>query len=170
MKTWTAVYDGVISGAAVLARLMIVAVFAMIIYDVTVRTAGWKSPIWTVSLAEYSLLYATLLGSPWLVRRKGHVFISVLTSRVSPGIRQAMEAVTYIVCAGVCLVLAYYATLQTIELHGRGLLDIRSFATPAWLVIIPVPVCFVLMATEFLRYLFGNDSMFVQDDITSGGL
>lgn len=164
-----ALYDLTVTGLAVVARLLIVAVFVMIIFDVVSRTAGWGSPIWTVSLTEYGLLFATVFGSPWLIRRKGHVFISVFTSRVPNGGRRRIEALSMAISAIVCVILAYYATILLLDLIDRGMLDIRSFGTPAWVVIAPIPICFLLMAGEFLRFLFGRDSMYEADPQSAGG-
>ena len=152
-----AVYDLTVSGLAVVARALIVAVFVMIIFDVVSRTIGLGSPIWTVSLTEYGLLFATVFGSPWLIRRKGHVFITVFTSRAPDGVRRRIEGTAMAISAVVCVILAYYSIVLLVDLIERGMLDIRSFGMPAWVVIAPIPFCFLLMAGEFLRYLFGSD-------------
>jgi TRAP-type C4-dicarboxylate transport system permease small subunit len=155
-------------GAANIARVMIVAIFLLVVYDVTVRSIGFNSPLWTTSLAEYGLLFSTLLAAPWLVRRKGHVFIKMLVTRFGPGLRRALEIVVTAVCIVTCLVLAYYSVRVAHGLYERGAFDIRSFAIPAWYVIAPFPFCFILMALEFGRFLLGYDTMLEGTDGATG--
>ena len=57
-------YDAVIVGLAVLAGAMVAAVFLAIIYDVSLRTAGFQPPFWTSALTEYALLYMTMIAAP----------------------------------------------------------------------------------------------------------
>ncbi len=43
---------------------MIAAVFALVVADVAVRTAGARPPALVSATAEYCLLYATMLAAP----------------------------------------------------------------------------------------------------------
>ena len=83
------VYDRVIDALAFIGGVVIAGIFLAIVYDVSIRTIGLRTPLWTVALAEYGLLYATLLASPWVLRRKSHVFITILTGTPSRPVANA---------------------------------------------------------------------------------
>ncbi len=170
MRGLIRVYDGVITGLAGLGGLVLTTIFLAIVYDVTVRTVGIPSPLWTVSLAEYGLLHSTLYATPWVLRRKSHVFITILTSRTTGLLRIGVERLIYIVGIAICGLLAYVSFELVIDEYIRGFDDIRSFPMPGWIVTAPVPLAFFLLATEFARFLFGPDSMLSEDRAGAGGL
>tara|TARA_B100000686_G_C16707861_1_gene927382 strand:+ start:775 stop:1287 length:513 start_codon:yes stop_codon:yes gene_type:complete len=153
------VYDHVIDGLAFVSGAIIAGIFLAIVYDVSIRTVGLRTPLWTVALAEYGLLYATLLGSPWVLRRKSHVFITILTSRLSGSAKLVVERFGYVSGTAVCILLAYISLTVAVNEFDRGIVDIRTFRTPFWIVTAPMPLSFSLLAIQFLRFLFGNDSM-----------
>ena len=159
MVNFFKVYDRVIDGLAFISGAIIAGIFMAIVYDVCIRTVGLRTPLWTVALAEYGLLYATLLGSPWVLRRKSHVFITILTSRLSGRAKLIVENFAYISGTVVCILLAYISLGVAINEFDRGIVDIRTFRTPFWIVTAPMPLSFSLLAIQFLRFLFGNDSM-----------
>ncbi len=159
MRGLVRVYDAVITGLAGLGGLVLTSIFLAIVYDVTVRTIGIPSPLWTVTLAEYGLLHSTLFATPWVLRRKSHVFITIFTARLSGQPKIWSERLVYVAGISICSLLAYFSLSVVIDEYVRGFEDIRSFAMPGWIVTAPVPLAFFLLATEFARFLFGPDSM-----------
>ena len=53
-----------------------------ILYDVIARNIGLAPFTHTLALTEYGLYYVTLLGAPWLVRKKHHVYMQLITAFV----------------------------------------------------------------------------------------
>ena len=170
MRGLIRVHNAVITGLAGLGGLVLTAIFLAIVYDVTVRTIGIPSPLWTVTLAEYGLLYSTLLATPWVLRRKSHVFITIFISRLSGRPRIWAERLVYVAGIAICSLLAYYSFSVVVSEYIRGFEDIRSFAMPGWIVTAPVPLAFFLLAIEFARFLFGSDSMLAEDEAGAGSL
>lgn len=170
MRGLIRVYDGVIMGLAGLGGFMLTSIFLAIVYDVTVRTLGIPSPLWTVTLAEYGLLHSTLFATPWVLRRKSHVFITIFTSRLSGRPKIWAERLVYVAGISICGLLAYFSLSVVISEYIRGFEDIRSFAMPGWIVTAPVPLAFFLLATEFARFLFGPESMLADDRAGSEGI
>lgn len=170
MRGLIRVYDGVIMGLAGLGGFMLTSIFLAIVYDVTVRTLGIPSPLWTVTLAEYGLLHSTLFATPWVLRRKSHVFITIFTSRLSGRPKIWAERLVYVAGISICGLLAYFSLSVVISEYVRGFEDIRSFAMPGWIVTAPVPLAFFLLATEFARFLFGPESMLADDRAGSEGI
>ena len=163
-------YDAVITGLAGLGGLVLVTIFLAIVYDVTVRTMGIPSPLWTVTLAEYGLLHSMLYATPWVLRRKSHVFITIITSRLSGWALTIVEWIVYSAGIAICVILAYVSFNVVVSEYIRGFEDIRSFAMPGWIVTAPVPLAFALLAIQFARFLFGADSMLRDDKTGAEGL
>ncbi len=161
MRSLIKAYDAVIVGLAIVAGAMVAAVFVMILYDVILRASGFQPPAFTSALTEYALLYLTMLGAPWLVRIRGHVFVESATLRMGRSVRHVVERFVYIVCIALCLVLSYYAVEQALDMASRGEEDWRSIVMPRWVLFAALPIGFLLAAVEFARFLFGDDSMYV---------
>jgi len=170
MRGLIRVYDGLITGLAGLGGLVLATIFLAIVYDVTVRNLGIPSPLWTVTLAEYGLLHSTLFATPWVLRRKSHVFITIFTSRMSGRPQIWSERLIYVAGIAICGVLAYVSLTVVIDEYIRGFEDIRSFAMPGWIVTAPVPLAFFLLTVEFARFLFGPDSMLTDTRASAEGL
>lgn len=145
-------------------------VFVIVVIDVVIRTFGARPPSYTSAVVEYALLYFTLLAAPYLVRQKSHVYIDALTSRLSGQPRRIVEKLAYAVCVITSLLFAYIGWLLLTEAFELGLFDERSIDIPNWLLYLPMPLCFFLVAVEFARYLVGKDTMYadrtqVQDSV-----
>ena len=146
-------YDRLIVMLALVASIMIGAVFVLIVVDVSMRTAGLRPPVFSSALSEYSLIYVTMLAAPWLVRERGHVRIDTFLSFLPPAGKLLVERILIVVCIGLCLVTAYLAADFAIEFWRKGDIDIRSIEIPRALLFVPLVLGFFLCAVEFLRLL-----------------
>ena len=160
MRSLARAYNGLIVALAVLAGAMLAGVFAMIVFDVTMRTLRYQPPFFTSALSEYAMLYTTLLAAPWVVRSKGHVYVESVTSMLGERTRHIIQKGVYCLCILICLGLAYYGASAGVDFLLRGDDDVRSIVIPRWVLYVPMPVGFVLCAVEFSRYLIGFDSMY----------
>lgn len=149
-------YDKVLMALAWLASAMLGAIFIVIVIDVTMRTMGLRSPVFTIAASEYALLFATTLAAPWLLHEKGHVVISTFVMTLPPRGRRRLERVMCLLGAVVCAVVAWYALQVLFKVEGY---EIRSFEMPRWVVFVTMPICFAMLALEFLRLAVSGDSL-----------
>jgi C4-dicarboxylate transporter DctQ subunit len=159
VATASALYLGLLELLAVVAGVLLAAIAVAIVVDVVVRNLGLQPPAHTLTLTEYGLLYVTMLGAPWLVREKGHVYIELLTAAVSPRARFWLTRVVYALCVLTCAVIFWFSLDVTIAHYQRDVIDVRSFDMPRWLLTASMPLSFGLMTIEFARFLIGLDSM-----------
>jgi C4-dicarboxylate transporter DctQ subunit len=152
-------YDLLIVAAAVVAAAMLAGVFVAIVYDVTLRTAGFEPPQWVSALSEYAMFYVTMLAAPWLVRRRGHVYVQIGVDRLAAPMRWWLERLICLFCIGASLVVAWFAFDVAWDTYVREELDIRAIVFPRWVLFAPMPLGFVLVATEFLRILILGEAL-----------
>jgi hypothetical protein len=57
-------------------------------------------------------------------------------------------------------VFSYFSFQLLIEAIESGQMDVRGEDMPMWTLLLPIPICFFLVAIEFGRYLIGLDSMY----------
>ena len=143
--------------AAVYVGLMMVS----IVYFTTFRALGWAYNQYSFTFIEYGFVYLLMLGSPWLIRNRGHVYIEMLTAAVSPAVRNILSRIVAALCVVICLVLAWYTGVLTVEDYVtdeydqlRAQLDIKR-----WIITISMPIGFGLMGIEFMRFVFGKEPM-----------
>ncbi len=153
-------YNTLINALAVGAACAISAAFVLIVVDVLMRLAGLSPPAFTITFVEYILLYFTMFSAPWLVRVKGHVFVDALTQLMPGRVQRVLAKLVYLVSICSALTFSYISFGLLVEAIVTGNLDVRGVFMPAWLLFAPMPLFFLLVAAEFLRYLIGIDDMY----------
>lgn len=154
---------------AVLARLMIGGLIVIVVADVAFRNLGHRPLAWVVNSSEFLLLYVTFFSMPWLVRRKGHVFVDFLRVALPTPMRAVLARVVYAGCIALCLYLGWVALNSLILAVERGTYETRTFDIPKWFVFSPMVLAFGLSALEWSRYLLGLDDFYDRDLTEVGG-
>lgn len=154
------VYSALIALCAFVAGGLLLLVFAAIVVDVLLRALGFQPSYWTTPFSEYAMLYATMLGSPWVVRRKGHVAVESLVSALAPGVRRLLESSIYLLCIAASLLFVYYSWQVLSSAWVSGERDIRAAELPRWVLFAVMPPGFLLIAAEFVRLLARGESYF----------
>ena len=75
------------------------------------------------------------------------------------------EKTAYLVCIVTCLIFTYISLRLLFDAIQMGHFDERSVDMPMWLLYAPMPISFVLVATEFGRYFLGFDRFYVDRTI-----
>ena len=137
--------------AAVYIGLMMVSM----IYITIFRAFGWWYTPYAFTFIEYGFVYTLFLGSPWLIRNRGHVYIELLTAALPERWRNGLSRAIALSCAVICLIWARYSASLVVEDYVdvkydemRAQLDILR-----WLVTVSFPIGFFLMGIEFLRFV-----------------
>jgi len=157
-------YDLLLAALAAFAAAAFGGLSFIIAYEVITRWLGFRPPVWPVTISEFTLLYATVLAAPWVLRHAAHVQVVTLAVTLPPRGRAVLGRIVCFLGAAVCLTVAWYALRVTLSAQG---LEIRSFEMPKWLAYAPLPLGFLLLAIEFARHLVrgtlfaGNESQFV---------
>ncbi|MGY6634895.1 MAG: TRAP transporter small permease [Alkalilacustris sp.] len=152
-------YDGVVTAMAMLAGLALVWLMVAIVWSVSMRNLGMQPHAWLFTSTEYGVFYMTMLGAPWLVRRRGHVHIELVTAALPDALRRLVSRAVALGCVLVCGYLAWRGYLLVQTNIARMDFDVRAYFYPRWLLTIAFPISFGLMAVEFARFAFGRDLM-----------
>jgi C4-dicarboxylate transporter, DctQ subunit len=155
-------YFWLTAALAAVAGIIMVAIFIGVIIDVLIRDFGYQSPREIEPLAEYGLLYITMLGSPWLLRSKGMIIVESFRMVLPARPRRVLELVVYVASSVICFVLTWYSAYQTIFSWANGQADQRAITIPLYYGYAPMFIGFSLMGFEFLRRLFGKESLYGQ--------
>lgn len=143
---------------AILAGIYLVAIMFAIVYQATVRSLGYSGSSHVFTFSEYGLLYIVMAASPWLVRSRGHVYIEMLTAALPRKAGRVFSRLVTLLCIVICLLLVWYTGEATLKAYTRMDFDMRSIDMPKWLLLVSMPICFALMALQFARFLFGENT------------
>ena len=145
--------DRILMGMAVLAGLFLLFITFSISYGIFTRALSLPSPVWIIQFNEYSLLWMTFLGSAWVLSRRKHVAVDIITSRLGPSRKKIADIVHSLLGIGVCGLLCWYSALITLNLFQRGVTDVQAVDIPKSLVLIIIPAGFLVLTVQFLRNL-----------------
>lgn len=144
-------YGRLLQALAAAAAFLLGASALAVTLDVVGRNVGLGTLPWILEVSEYVLPAATFLVAPWLLYRNEHVRLDVLL-RAFPGLSRATNAFGLAVCA----VLVIYGVRTILNSAEQGAMVFKSVVFPEWWLYAPVPLCFGLLAVEFLRRLAGR--------------
>jgi len=164
------IYEGLVNALAIVAGLALAVIFLLILQDATLRNLRISPPAWSAPIAEYALLYVTMLAAPWLVRTRGHIALQVLRQQLPPEGARRLEYMVYIFCIAICAVLSWQAIDLFLSALQSGEQDYRGIDIPKTWLYGPAAVAFPLMTCEFARYLFGPESYYSAGPATGDGV
>jgi TRAP-type C4-dicarboxylate transport system permease small subunit len=151
--------DAICNLLAILAGVYLVGIMFGIVFQAMARSFDLKGSSHIFTFSEYGLLYIVMMASPWLVRLRGHVFIEMFTAAMPPRYGRPYSRFVALVCVVICLFLVWYSGATTIRAYDFGDADMRSLDMPKWLLLGSMPICFGLMALNFLRFVFGAETL-----------
>ena len=146
----------ILSIMGVLAGLLLLFITISIGYTIFARFFGFSGPVWVVQFTEYSLLWMTLLGAAWVLKKNRHVSVDLLTSRLTSPTKNYLHLAHSVIGITVCGVLCWYGAKVTWGQYLRGVTDIQVVDIPKYLILIIIPLGFLILTLQFLGNFFTN--------------
>jgi len=143
-------FGKLLNALAVAAALTLLAMVVMVTADILLRNLTRTGFAWSNEVSEYALYVITLLTAPWLLRRGQHVRVDLVLILVPVQVAWIMEAIGDVLGFAVCLVMMRYGLKMSIDSATLGSITIKNLVFPEWWLLWPLPVCFALLAAEFV--------------------
>ena len=135
---------------AILAALTLLAMVVMVSADIILRNLTRTGFPWANEVSEYALYMTTLLTAPWLLRRGQHVRIDIILTVVPARLAWLMEITADAIGFVVCAVMVRYGWQMAADSFRLGSITIKNLVFPEWWLLWPLPICFALLAAEFV--------------------
>lgn len=142
-----------LQGLAGFAGVLLGAMALAVTLDVVGRNLGWSNTGWVVELTEYSLPVATLLVAPWLLHRNEHVRLDALLLFLPRRWGLVLERFADVVGLAICAVFVWFSVKLIFDSARLGSMVVKTLSIPEWWQYALMPVCFSLLAVEFVRRL-----------------
>ena len=150
-QTLERAWDSLVNGLAYFAGLLVVTVTLSVLYEIVARYVFNSPTIWAVDLTEYSLVYITFLGTPWVLRDHAHTRVELVVERLRPRVRLILGIVVSLVAATGAVVMAWEGALETWESYLGGHAELKAWRVYRWPLILPICVGSTMLVIEFLR-------------------
>ena len=149
-----AAFGTLIEALALLASLALLAMVVVICADVLTRNVAIpglpRGVAWSNEVSELLLYAITLLAAPWLLREGRHIRVDIVLRVLPPRVAYACEWIADVLGIVACCWLVVYGSSATWQSQQSGALSIKTLVMPEWWFLLPLPVCFALLAVEFV--------------------
>ena len=147
----TIVFDKVTDIMAYIAGVFVVIIMFGITAEVASRRLLLYSIVGVHEISEYLLVYITFLGTTWLLKREGHVKMDFVINNLRINSQALINFITSTICSVLCLTIALYSALTTIDVWQRGLYSTTVLECPIAPLVAPIPIGFLLLFIQFTR-------------------
>ena len=158
MKTFDAIFDGLVNALACIAGFFIICAGFIECYEVVTRYFLHRPPIWSVEVVEYMLFFIAFLGTTWVLRSKSHISVTIVVERLKP---RAQRYCNLFACAMgilISLVIFWYGVKTTWDCCVTDVRVVKTFALPKWYFLSFIALGYFLMLIEFIRQFLGHVS------------
>ena len=144
-------YRAVLHFLAAVAAVVLGLIAVLVTLDVVMRNLGLGTLPWVAEVSEYSLPLATFFIAPWLLHRNEHVRLDVLLALMPRRIANGMERAADLAGLAISIVFVVFSVRLIADSARIGARVVKTLAFPEWWLFLPVPLCFALLAIEFVR-------------------
>ena len=149
-----AAFGKAIEFLALLASAALLAMVAIICADVLTRNVAIpgvpRGVAWSNEVSELLLYLITLLAAPWLLREGRHIRVDIVLRVLPKRTAYACEWVADTIGLVACGWLVVYGSSAAWKSARSSALSIKTLVMPEWWFLAPLPICFALLAIEFV--------------------
>lgn len=154
MQQLDAAFARLTEALAVIASLLLLAMLLIICGDVLTRNVAipglGRGIGWANEVSEMLLYLMTMLAAPWLLRQGQHIRVDILLRAIPKtwawGCEWLADIIGFLCCCG----MVWYGTRVALKSHADSAMSIKTLVTPEWWMLAPLPLCFALLAVEFI--------------------
>ena len=142
--------------AAWVAAALFAAIGLIVFYEVAMRHAFLAPTSWVEETARVLQIYGVFLAAAWLVRRREHIRITVLTAHLPPAVQIWLSRFVLLVIGSVAGVSAWYG-LELMQFSiDIGQTTDTTLELPMWLLQGPVVAGLTLIVLQVLATVIGS--------------
>jgi TRAP-type C4-dicarboxylate transport system permease small subunit len=143
-----------IDALAVVASLLLLAMMLVICGDVLLRNVavpGLPSGIaWSNEISELMLYLLTMLAAPWLLRGGRHIRVDIVLRVLPARAAYACEWIADVLGLACCVAMVVCGSAAAVRSYASEAQSIKTLVMPEWWFMAPLPLCFALLAIEFV--------------------
>lgn len=146
--------DLVANIGAGISTVIIVGMSLAVFYEIVLRGIFNRPTTWVLEYTTYSLIAAGFFGAGYVAKNEGHVYVDIITSRLSARTRTIMEFVNSIWSIGIVLVLIGSSIFMVRESYAQNRLSTSILETPMWITEVPMVIGSCILLLELIKIMF----------------
>jgi C4-dicarboxylate transporter, DctQ subunit len=135
---------------AILGAAILFFIATIIFVEVVWRAVTGTSQLWVIEFSEYSLLYLTFLGAPYLLEKNRHVSLDLVYDGLSGGARRLAALVNAAIGIFLCATLTVVGIVVVLDQIASGVRETTVMAPPSFWLTMALPLGMALMTFQFL--------------------
>ena len=143
-------YGRLLDGMLAMACVLLLGMTFLIGFDVLLRNIGAGGIPPSNELSEYGLYLITILAAPGLLRRGQHIRVDIFLRVMPPRLAWCLEWVGDAVGIVCSVYFVWNGVRVTLASFAAGSVSIKTLVLPEWWIFAPMPVCFLMVALEFV--------------------
>ena len=150
MQRLSDLYGRLLDTMLAIACVLLLGMTLLIGADVLLRNVGAGGIPPSNELSEYGLYLSTILAAPGLLRRGQHIRVDIVLQMMRPRLAWYFEWIGDVVGILCCFLFVWYGVRVTLASYAAGAVSIKTLVLPEWWIMAPMPVCFLMLAIEFV--------------------
>ncbi len=150
-KFWT-VFDRTIGVMMAVSSALVVLIAIAVTFDVLMRYLFSKTYAGLFEITEYSLLWITFLGAPWIMKNNGHVRVDLIVNKLRPRKRALLTIIADFISIFLLLTMTWYTAGLTFHDFRTSFTLSGILMAPKWPIEIIIPIGFFLLLLQVVRH------------------
>ena len=150
-KFWK-MFDRTIGAMMAVSAALVVLIALAVTVDVLMRYIFAKTYAGLFEITEYSLLWITFLGAPWIMKNNGHVRVDLILNRLSPSKRAILKIIADLISIVLLITMTWYTAGLTLHDFKTSFTLSGILMAPKWPIEIIIPIGFFLLLLQVTRH------------------
>ena len=133
-----------------IAALLLIVSVVVVCQMVFVRFVLNEPTQWQTEFVTYALLASTFIGAPWVLLKRGHVFVELVPMMLGARGRFLMALLAYVVSAALCIMLTWYGFEFWKEAWDGGWTSESIWAPKLWMAYAAMPIGFFAISLQYI--------------------
>ncbi|KPN63614.1 TRAP-type C4-dicarboxylate transport system, small permease component [Aliiroseovarius crassostreae] len=136
---------------AIAGAVILFFITAIVFIEVVSRAMLGTSRLWVIEVSEYSLLFITFLGAPYLLEKNMHVMLDILYDHLGRGLKIFAKLFNAVIGTAACLVMTIVGVRVVLDQIETGVREATVMAPQSFWITAALPLGMCLMAFQFFR-------------------
>ena len=134
----------------IVAAMTLAAAVLVVCQMVVMRYLLNESTVWQTEFTTYSIVGATLIGSPYVLLRRGHVNVDLLPLYLTHRARMALAFLASLLALVFCAALTFSGAELWLDAWRGGWTTDSIWRLPLWIAYAPIPVGIGLLCLQYV--------------------
>ncbi len=134
----------------IVAALTLAAAVLVVCQMVLLRYFLNESTVWQTEFTTYSIVGATLIGSPYVLLRRGHVNVDLLPLYLPHRARLVLAFIASGLALAFCVALTYSGAELWLDAWRGGWTTDSIWRLPLWIAYAPIPIGIGLLCMQYV--------------------